>query len=280
MFTPTSTGKPSARRLFQLSWGLAALMAIQAALGRAFPSEYRDVEWIRAAWFGNDWITLVAAVPLLCLATLGASRRSVLGVLGWMGMLGYALYNYAFYLVGASLNSFFLIYVTLLVVSGILLVVAVRTLPVQQVAGALAPGAPVRILGAAYAVIGGLLALVWVVFWAGYVFAGQPLPVEREAFQVVAALDMVLMVPALIGGGILLWRRSDWGLVVAAIAGIQGTLYLVILSINSFLAVRGGLVEGPGELPVWGTLLLLMAVATVTLLLNVRSEARLPDAAS
>jgi len=276
--SPTSrTGKPLMSNLFRFSWALAALMATQAVLGRALPAEYRDAAWIQATWIGNDWITLVLAVPLLGLATVGASRRSILGLLGWMGMLGYALYNYAFYLVGASLNSFFPIYVTLLVASGILLVVAVRTLPVHHVAGALAPGAPVRMLGAAYAVIGALLALVWVVFWARYVFAGHPLPVEREAFQVVAALDMVLMVPALVGGGILLWRRSDWGLVVAAIAGIQGTLYLVILSINSFLAVRWGLVEGPGELPVWGALLLLMAAATLTLLLNVRRGARVPE---
>jgi hypothetical protein len=265
--------------LLRFSWVLAALMAIQAALGLAFPSEYRDAEWIRATWFGNDWITLILAVPLLGLATVGASRRSVLGLLGWVGMLGYALYNYAFYLMGASLNSFFPIYVTILVASGILLAVAVRTLLVHHVASALAPGAPVRILGGAYAAIGVLLALVWIVFWARYVFAGHPLPVEREAFQVVAALDMVLMVPALVGGGILLWRRSDWGPVVAAIAGIQGTLYLVILSINSFLAVRWGLVEGPGELPVWGSLLLLMAAATLTLLLNVRRDARIPEAA-
>lgn len=268
------------RKLIRLSCGLPALMVLQAGLGLVLASEYRDAEWIRAAWFGNDWITLVVAVPSFSLAILSASRRSVLGMLGWLGLLGYAFYNYAFYLFGAALNGFFPIYVTALVFSGVLLLVSVRQLPIHQVVSAFKPGAPVRLLGATYAVIGGLLALVWLVFWARYVFLGQPLPVEREAFQVVAALDLALMVPALIAGGGLLWRGAKWGCVVAAIAGIQGTLYLLILSLNSILAVRSGLIEGPGELPVWGSLLVVTGAATVTLLLNVRRGARIPESVS
>jgi len=26
------------------------------------------VEWIKATWFGNDWVTLMVAVPLLVIA--------------------------------------------------------------------------------------------------------------------------------------------------------------------------------------------------------------------
>ena len=37
-----------------LSVALAALMVAQSVLGRIFPGQYRDVEWIRATWFGND----------------------------------------------------------------------------------------------------------------------------------------------------------------------------------------------------------------------------------
>ena len=36
---------------------LVLLMAVQATLGLAMPTLYRDAEWIKATWFGNDWIT-------------------------------------------------------------------------------------------------------------------------------------------------------------------------------------------------------------------------------
>lgn len=90
--------------------------------------------------------------------------------------------------------------------------------------------------------------------WATHVFGGRPTPVEPEAFKVVAALDLSLMVPTLVFGGVLLWRRRPWGYLISAVVTTQGALYLLVLSVNSFVAVRRGLAEAPGELPVWGTL--------------------------
>ncbi len=37
-----------------LSAALGALMVAQSVLGLIFPGQYRDVEWIRLTWFGND----------------------------------------------------------------------------------------------------------------------------------------------------------------------------------------------------------------------------------
>jgi hypothetical protein len=38
----------------RLSLTLAVVMAAQAILGPAFREQYRDVDWIRATWPGND----------------------------------------------------------------------------------------------------------------------------------------------------------------------------------------------------------------------------------
>jgi hypothetical protein len=100
------------------------------------------------------------------------------------------------------------------------------------------------------------------------VFAGRPTPVEPEAFKIVAALDLTLMVPALGVGGGLLWQRRPWGCLLATIAAIQGALYLLVLSVGSAIAIRRGLVVAPGELPLWGSLMLVTAVAAIVLLRN------------
>jgi hypothetical protein len=95
-----------------------------------------------------------------------------------------------------------------------------------------------------------------------------PTPVDPEAFKVVAALDLALMVPALVVGGVLLWKRRPWGYVIATIAAIQRALYLLVLSINSAIATSRNLAAASGELPIWGPLALFTTLAAAVLVKN------------
>jgi hypothetical protein len=254
---------------YVLSAWLAALMAAQSLLGRVFQGQYRDVEWIRATWFGNDLVTLLLAVPLLIAALVLLRRGSLRGLILWLGVLGYGAYNYAYYMLGASLNAFLPLYVALLVLSVVTLILVLSRIDVAQVAAGFRVQTPVRIIGGYLVFVAVGLSLVWFGMWAAYIFAGRPTPVEPEAFKLVAALDTSIMVPLMAFGGVLLWRRSAWGGIVAGIAGIQGSLYLLVLSVNAAVAIFSGLVQAPGELPVWGALAVATAVATAVLLRNV-----------
>ena len=127
------------------------------------------------------------------------------------------------------------------------------------------------LIGGAFATIGVGLGTVWFAVWAAYVSAGRPTPVDVDAFRLVAALDLSMMVPALVSGGVLLWRRRPWGVVVAAIAGVQGTLYLAVLSINSLISIERARAAWPGELVIWVPLAAVTATVTVLLLWSVRS---------
>lgn len=253
---------------YRLSVALAALMFVQALLGLLFQAQYRDAAWIKAAWFGNDWVTLVVALPLLAVALVLVGRGSMRGLLLWLGMVGYALYNYAYYLFGAALNAFFVLYLAALVLAVTTLVLALSHIDVAAVAAGFRTRTPVRLIGGYYIFVGIGLAAVWLIMWAAYAFGGKPTPVEPEAFKVVAALDLALIVPPLLLGGILLWRRDAWGYVLAAMAGILGSVYLLVLSVNALVAIQRGLSEAPGELPVWGILALLTTGATLLLLAN------------
>jgi hypothetical protein len=255
-----------------LSAALGALMVAQSVLGLIFPGQYRDVEWIRLTWFGNDWVTLVMGVPLLVASVLLARRGSVRGLLLWLGMLGYGAYNYAYYMLGAALNAFFPLYIVPLVLSVVTLILALSQTDVAEVAASFRPKTPARIVGSYLVFVAVGLTSVWMVMWAAYVFAGQPTPIEPEVFKLVAALDITIMVPGLALGGVLLWRRRAWGYIVAAIAGIQGSLYLLVLSINSAVAILREQAEAPGELPLWGTLAVTTTAVTFLLLANVRGR--------
>lgn len=187
-------------------------------------------------------------------------------------MLGYAVYNYAYYLFGAALNTFFLLYVAVLALAVVTLVLSLSRLDVASVAASFRAKMRVRLIGGYFVLIGIGLAAVWLIMWAAYAFGGRPTPIEPEAFKVVAALDLVIIVPPLLLGGVLLWRRKAWGYAVAAMAGILGSVYLLVLSVKSFVAIQRGLAEAPGELPVWGTLAMLTTAVTLLLLANAEDE--------
>ena len=113
-----------------------------------------------------------------------------------------------------------------------------------------------------------IAAVVWLMFWAYYVFLGHATPIEPEAFKLVAALDTVLIVPALVIGGALLLRRHPWSYVMACVAGVQASLYLIVLVTNAFLFVRLGPADWPGELGIWGPLAASATAMTVWLFSN------------
>jgi hypothetical protein len=247
-------------------------MAAQSLLGRVFQGQYRDVEWIQATWFGNDLVTLLLVVPLLITALALVRRDSLKGLLLWLGVLGYGAYNYAYDMLGASLNVFFPLYVVLLVLSVVALILALSRTDAVQVAAGFRAKTPVRIIDGYLVFVAIGLSIAWFGTWLAYIFAGRPTPVETEAFKLVAALDTAIMVPVLAFGGILLWRRNTWGGILAGIAGIQGSLYLLVLLVNSAVAILRGLVEAPGELPIWGVLAISTSTATAILLRNVQRE--------
>src|SRR5688572_14887292 len=199
-------------------------MIVQASLGLALQAQYRDVEWIRATWYGNDWVTLTVAVPLLVLGRVGATRGSARGVLLWLGVTAYAAYNYAFYLFGAALNAFFLLYVAAVIVAAAILITALPAVDVSAVEAKFHPLVPSRVLAGYFVFVALGLASVWMSMWAAYVFAGGRLPVDSDAFRLVAALDLAFLAPMLVSGGVLLWRKSAWGVPVASIASVQASI--------------------------------------------------------
>jgi hypothetical protein len=253
----------------RLAATLVTLMGAQSALGLVMPTEYRDTDWIKAAWFGNDVITLLVVVPLgiatRWAATFGSTRATLL----WIGAVGYAVYNYAFYLFGAALNAFLPLYVITLGIAIVTLTSALAHLDPIAVQASFRNLVPSRAIGVYLVSLACGLTIVWIAIWAAYVFAGRPTPIDPEAFKVVAAVDLLWLVPSLAAGGVLLWMRRPWGCVIGPAAAVQAALYLSVLSLNSIVAIERGLASAPGELPMWATLTVLTWAAALLLIKDV-----------
>jgi hypothetical protein len=74
-----------------------------------------------------------------------------------------------------------------------------------------------------------LLGGMWVAMSLSFVVTG-----------VVFAADLTLLVPGLLAGGLLLWRRHPWGFVLGAIMLIKGSAYgPALLAMSAFAASAG-----------------------------------------
>lgn len=250
----------------RLSWAVAALMTLQAGAGLVFPAVYRDVTWIRTAWFGTDVVTLLVGVPLLVAGLVLAARGSVRGELVWYAGLGYGVYNYAYYALGAQLNVLFPLLVALVVSAGWALILSLATADAPGIAAAFPARTPVRAVATYMGLTGLGLAVAWLAQWAAYVFGGTVPSIGEAPFRLVASMDLIFMVPAMSIGAFLVWRRRPWGFVLATMAIAQGAAYTLGLTIASGI---GGLRGVPGsmeQVPVWGVWTLAGLAAALALL--------------
>lgn len=262
-----SPGATAARSLaVRLSWALAALMTLQAGIGLIHPAVYRDLAWIKAAWFGCDVVTLLGGVPLIVGGLLAMRRGSQRGELLWLAGLGYGVYNYAYFALGAHINVLFPLIVVLFVGSAWTLMVALAGTDVPSLASSFGRTTPVRTVAGYMAFTGIGLSFAWLAQWAAYVFADVVPSVGEAPFRLVAAMDLGFMVPTMLIGAALLWRRRAWGYVIAAIAITQGATYTAGLTVASVVGGLRGVAGSMEQAPVWGVWTLVGAAATVALL--------------
>jgi hypothetical protein len=244
---------------YTLSIIIALLAAIASAGGLLLDGLYRDNAFVTTTWLGNDAITLFLAVPILAGSLFFSARGSHKAQLVWMGALDYMLYNYAFYLFGASFNAFFLIYAALLGLSIFALIFGLMNVDVNGIRAQFRESTPVKWIGGYFLFVGVGLSAVYLMQSIAFIFTGQ-LPsivtISGHPTSIVFALDLTLLVPWFVVGALWLMKRQPWGFVIAGILSVKGPLYTLVLAVNTVLVMKAGL-TGAAELPLWITLTLL-----------------------
>jgi hypothetical protein len=252
------------RTPYTLSIIIAILATIASAGGLLLNGLYRDNAFVTTTWFGNDAVTLFLAVPILAGSLFFSARDSHKAQLVWMGALDYMLYNYAFYLFGASFNAFFLIYTALLGLSIFALILGLMNLDVNRIHQQFRERTPVKWIGGYFLFVAFGLSAIYLMQSIGFIFTGQ-LPsivtISRHPTSIVFALDLTLLVPWFVVGAVWLMKRQPWGFVIAGILSVKGPLYTLVLAINTVLVMNAGL-GGAAELPLWITLTLLSLLAS------------------
>jgi hypothetical protein len=181
---------------------------------------------------GQDALNIVVGLPILLGSMWLARRGSLTGLLLWPGALFYVAYDYGYYVLGAPYTVFFLPYLCLVTLSMYAAVAVVVGIDSATVRARLTGAVPARIVGGFLAGIALLFTTLWTALNISAAAGTAPIdPILR----VVTIMDHSLKLPALLLGGILLWRRAPIAYVVGAGLLLQAAAYLAGLSAITLL---------------------------------------------
>ncbi len=215
---------------------VAALIAVTSVAGLIFGAGglYAVDPRYLPAFVGQDLLNLLVGLPLLLGAMWLVRRGALVGIVLWPGALFYVVYDYAFYVLGAPFNVFFLPYLLIVTLSVYAIIGIVVSVDAPAVRDALDGVVPRRFVGGFLVALAGLFIALWTAMIVSTLVSAAPVdPIAH----VVWTLDLTIQLPALLIGGVLLWRREPLGYVVAPGLLLQAAAYLIGLSAITVLGV-------------------------------------------
>lgn len=220
-----------------------------------------DTAWATAALRGGDLVTLLLVVPGLIAATVLARRGSVRARLVWGGLLGYGVYNFAFYVFGAAFNDLFLAHVVAFAASIFALIAWATDLDATAIAARFDARTPRRSVAALLIAVAAVFATLWTTFSLTYAITGHLAlgAATLEGMHLVFALDLALMAPSMAIGGLWLWRRRPWGYPLATALCVFGAVYQANLAAAGVFQSNAG-VDGAKVVDPLGVAVLLAFV--------------------
>jgi hypothetical protein len=219
---------------------------------------------------GNDLITLVVGLPLLIVSTWLAFRGSLRGRLLLTGTLGFILYTYMSMSTLTSFNALFVIYIALFTLSMYAFILSMMSFDLQDLPKHFSEKLPRGWIAGLMFVIAGFFALAWL----GRIFAGLQQGVipalENTTTMVIQFMDLGLITPAAVLGGILLLRRSAWGYLLASVMLTKGATLGLAVSTMAINMARQGVADSLGIMIPFLLITAATVVMTVIMLKNIK----------
>jgi hypothetical protein len=224
---------------YVLSFAVVALMVAASLIGLFTSGLYQEGAWGREALRGGDLVTLVVAAPLLLLCLLLAMRGSVRAQAAWVGMLLYGIYDYAYYVFGATFNDLFLAHIALLSASVFTFACAIAGLDLPAIRDGLRTAVGVRAIAGFLVVVGVLQGGLWLFILIRNILTGEVMADVPVAGQhLVFALDLGFLTPSLILAGVLLWRDRPFGYLFGTAMAVMGAVYQVNMMMAAAFQAR------------------------------------------
>jgi hypothetical protein len=209
---------------------------------------YRNDAAFRAPIFrGTDAITLFVCVPILLFAVVLYGRGSLRGGILLTSMLFYFLYNSASLAFGAAYNNLLLIYISCFSMSMFAFILAFTSIDLSTLAKRTSPNLANRGI-AIFLFIAGMSLLVWIMdIVVALIYGGVPANLGPYTTEATYTLDLGIILPTAYLAGVLVWRRSPLGTLLAAVIITLNISIGLVVASQSIMQALDGIILKPAE---------------------------------
>jgi hypothetical protein len=180
----------------------------------------------------QDYITLIAGVPMLVIAFLMAQKGSKKGMYLLTGTLGYFLVTYLFYTVMGMYNKLFLAYVLLMGASFYAFILCLLSFDANNLKHLFKASAPFKTTGGFLIFTSMAIGLLWLSIVVPPLADGTVIPIQVEHYTtlIVQGLDLGILLPAAFICGVLWMRKRPMGFLLAPVYFVFLTLLMTALT--------------------------------------------------
>jgi hypothetical protein len=234
--------KRGLRSIYILSLIIAILMAVSSLAGILYQSEIYPTDELLETFMSNDAVNLFIGLPIILGSMFLTSRKKLIGLLLWPGALFFILYNYLIYVLAMPFNLAFLLDLTLVTLSLYTIIALVASVDGKAIQQRLNGKVQERISGGVLVGMG-VLFFFQVVGVMVFTLADQT---STTGTELATHVSDFLYSPALVIGGILLWRRKAFGYVSGL--GLLFQLSMLFIGLIMFLIIQTVLMIAPFSL--------------------------------
>jgi len=223
--------KRSLRLIYAISALITVLVATASIVGLLYRTSIYPSEELLEAFVPNDVINLAIGVPMLVVSMWLAWKGNIIGLLFWPGALFYVFYVYIVYLLSMPYNVAFLFDLSLVILSAYTMIGLLASIDGKAVQARLSGAVAEKLCGGVLVGLGMLFFVRVVGIFASTLINQTVMPDTELALNVA---DVVLS-PALVIGGVLLWRGRSFGYVSGLGLLFQGSMLFIGLIFTMIL---------------------------------------------
>jgi hypothetical protein len=224
---------------YAISFIIAILMAAASIAGLLYRTVIYPTDDLLRSFVSNDVVNIFIGLPILLGSMWLAWRGKLIGLLCWPGALFFVLYNYLVYVFAMPLNVAFLLHLALVTMSAYTLIGLVASIDGKMVQKRLTGAVPERLAGGVLAGLGFLFFLRVIGVIVNALTSQTPIAETELALHI----SDCLITPAWVIGGVLLWRRKEFGYVIGLGLLFQASMLFIGLII--FLLLQPFLTTAP-----------------------------------
>lgn len=201
----------------------------------------------------QDYVILILAIPAL-LVSMVLALKSSKGLLALAGTLGFFLYTYMSYSFTAMYNNLFLVYLLLMSCSLVAFILNCINITAYGLSNCFQEKPKLKFAAIFMLVMATLVGAMWLGRIIPPMFSETtPESVEHYTTLIIQALDIGIVIPAMIVGGILTLKKNPIGYFLVTLMSIKALTLLISISAMMIGMANNGVSATIVEIIAFGT---------------------------